>query len=131
MLDTQAGFKAFDPAALGPVIRQMISFNETFDVESLIHLAQHYDHRPWPSSPIVFTEDFAATTFPSVEPGGSRDRQQRRRRRAGTGRLRLRRRLPARPLYGQVDRRRRSRSRVVLGDRKRMRNVPESGWPTR
>ncbi len=84
MLDTQAGFKAFDPAALGPVIRQMISFNETFDVELLIHLAQHYGPQALAVEPIVFTEDFAATTFPSVEPGGSRDRQQRRRPRAGT-----------------------------------------------
>ncbi len=69
VLDTQAGFKAFDGAALGPAIRQMTSFNETFDVELLIHLAQHYGPRALAVEPIVFTEDFAATNFPSVEPG--------------------------------------------------------------
>ena len=69
VLDTQAGFKVFDGAALGPVLRQMVSFNETFDVELLIHLAQHYGPRALAVEPIVFTEDFAATNFPSVEPG--------------------------------------------------------------
>ena len=69
VLDTQAGFKAFDGAALGPVIRQMTSFNETFDVELLIHLAQHYGSQALAVEPIVFTEDFAATNFPSVTPG--------------------------------------------------------------
>jgi len=69
VLDTQAGFKAFDGAALAPAIRQMTSFNETFDVELLIHLAQHYGPRALAVEPIVFTEDYAATNFPSVEPG--------------------------------------------------------------
>jgi hypothetical protein len=69
VLDTQAGFKAFDGAALGPAIAQMASFNETFDVELLIHLAQHYGPHALAVEPIVFTEDFAATNFPSVEPG--------------------------------------------------------------
>jgi hypothetical protein len=69
VLDTQAGFKAFDAAALGPVIGQMTSFNETFDVELLVHLAQHYGPRALAVEPIVFTEDFAATNFPSVTPG--------------------------------------------------------------
>ena len=69
VLDTQAGFKVFDGAALGPAIRQMTSFNETFDVELLIHLAQHYGPRALAVEPIVFTEDFAATNFPSVQPG--------------------------------------------------------------
>jgi len=69
VLDTQAGFKAFDAAALGPAIRQMTSFNETFDVELLIHLAQHYGPQALAVEPIVFTEDFAATNFPSVTPG--------------------------------------------------------------
>jgi hypothetical protein len=69
VLDTQAGFKAFDAAALGPAIPQMTSFNETFDVELLIHLAQHYGPQALAVEPIVFTEDFAATNFPSVEPG--------------------------------------------------------------
>ncbi len=69
VLDTQAGFKAFDGALLGPVLRQMSSFNETFDVELLIHLAQHYGPQALAVEPIVFTEDFAATNFPSVDPG--------------------------------------------------------------
>ena len=69
VLDTQAGFKAFDAAALGPVIREMTSFNETFDVELLIHLAQRHGPQALAVEPIVFTEDFAATNFPSVEPG--------------------------------------------------------------
>ena len=69
VLDTQAGFKVFDTAALGPVLGQMASFNETFDVELLIHLAQHYGPQALAVEPIVFTEDFAATNFPSVTPG--------------------------------------------------------------
>jgi hypothetical protein len=69
VLDTQAGFKAFDATALPWAIRQMTSFNETFDVELLIHLAQHYGPQALAVEPIVFTEDFAATNFPSVAPG--------------------------------------------------------------
>ena len=69
VLDTQAGFKVFDAAAIGPVLGQMASFNETFDVELLIHLAQHYGPQALTVEPIVFTEDFAATNFPSVTPG--------------------------------------------------------------
>jgi hypothetical protein len=69
VLDTQAGFKAFDATALGPALAQMTSFNESFDVELLIHLAQLYGPKALAVEPIVFTEDFAATNFPSVEPG--------------------------------------------------------------
>jgi hypothetical protein len=69
VLDTQAGFKVFDGAALEPAIGQMSSFNETFDVELLIHLAQRYGPQALAVEPIVFTEDFAATNFPSVDPG--------------------------------------------------------------
>jgi len=69
VLDTQAGFKVFDAAALGPAIRQMTSVNETFDVELLIHLAQDFGPQALAVEPIVFTEDFAATNFPSVTPG--------------------------------------------------------------
>jgi hypothetical protein len=69
VLDTQAGFKVFDAAALGPVLGRMSSFNETFDVELLIHLAQRYGPQALAVEPIVFTEDFAATKFPSVAPG--------------------------------------------------------------
>jgi hypothetical protein len=69
VLDTQAGFKAFDGAALAPALEPMTSFNETFDVELLIHLAQLYQPQALALEPIVFTEDFAATNFPSVQPG--------------------------------------------------------------
>jgi hypothetical protein len=69
VLDTQAGFKAFDGAALAPALQPMTSFNETFDVELLIHLAQLYQPQALALEPIVFTEDFAATNFPSVQPG--------------------------------------------------------------
>jgi hypothetical protein len=69
VLDTQAGFKAFDGAALGPALGLMTSFNETFDVELLIHLAGRYGAQALAPEPIVFTEDFAATNFPSVQPG--------------------------------------------------------------
>lgn len=69
VLDTQAGFKAFDAAALRPVLAEMTSFDETFDVELLIHLAQRHGPASIAVEPIVFTEDFAATNFPSVDPG--------------------------------------------------------------
>jgi hypothetical protein len=67
--DTQAGFKAFDPAALTAALHQAESFNETFDVELLVQLAQHAGAAALAVEPIVFTEDFAATNFPSVDPG--------------------------------------------------------------
>jgi hypothetical protein len=69
VLDTQAGFKAFDAAALAPAVRQMASFNETFDVELLIHLSHRYGPQALSIEPIVFTENFAGTQFPSVDPG--------------------------------------------------------------
>lgn len=69
VLDTQAGFKAFDAAALAPVLPPMSSFDETFDVELLIHLADAHGAAALTVEPIVFTEDFAATNFPSVHPG--------------------------------------------------------------
>jgi hypothetical protein len=69
VLDTQAGFKAFDAHALRPVLGEMTSFNETFDVELLVRLAQRYGPGALAVEPIVFTEDFAATNFPSVDPG--------------------------------------------------------------
>jgi hypothetical protein len=51
VLDTQATSRSLDAAALGPAIGQMASFNETFDVELLIHLASSTTgHGPWPSS---------------------------------------------------------------------------------
>ena len=67
--DTQAGFKAFDAHALRPVPAQMTTFNETFDVELLIRLARRHGPHALAVEPIVFTEDFAATNFPSVDPG--------------------------------------------------------------
>jgi hypothetical protein len=69
VLDTQAGFKAFDAAALRTALPEMTSFNETFDVELLIHVAQQCGPGALAVEPIVFTEDFAATNFPSVDPG--------------------------------------------------------------
>lgn len=69
MVDTQAGFKVFDSAALAPAIRLMTSFTETFDVELLVHLARLYGPDLLAVEPIVFTEDFAASNFPSVTPG--------------------------------------------------------------
>ena len=48
------------------LLREM---NEQFDVELLIHLAQYYGPQALAVEPIVFTEDFAATNFPSVDPG--------------------------------------------------------------
>lgn len=69
VLDTQAGFKAFDAATIGPALAAVSSFNETFDVELLIAVAQRLGSGSLAAEPIVFTEDFAATNFPSVDPG--------------------------------------------------------------
>lgn len=69
VLDTQAGFKAFDAAALAAVLPEVTSCDETFDVELLVRLARHHGARALVVEPIVFTEDFAATNFPSVDPG--------------------------------------------------------------
>jgi hypothetical protein len=69
VLDTQAGLKAFDAAVLGPVLAHLASFNETFDVELLVRLAHRHGAHALAVEPIVFTEDFAATNFPSVDPG--------------------------------------------------------------
>ena len=63
--------KSFDAAALQAVLPKVSSFDETFDVELLIHLAQQYGAASLAVEPIVFTEDFAATNFPSVDPGPS------------------------------------------------------------
>ena len=54
VLDTQAGFKAFDAAALAPVLPGMTSFTETFDIELLIHLAQRYGPGTLAFSVMVF-----------------------------------------------------------------------------
>lgn len=67
VMDTQAGFKAFESEALLPVLGEMASFDETFDVELLIRFAQRTAGLA--VAPIVFVEDFAQTNFPSVDPG--------------------------------------------------------------
>lgn len=69
VLDTQAGFKLFDAQALAPVLAEVTSLNETFDLELMIRLAQRHGAAGLAAVPIVFTEDFAATNFPSVDPG--------------------------------------------------------------
>src|SRR6202167_1395011 len=71
VLDTQAGFKSFDGPALRPVIGEMTSFNETFDVELLIHLAQRYGPQALAVEPIVFTEDLPRPTSPPSTPGSA------------------------------------------------------------
>ena len=57
VLDTQAGFKAFDAAGLHAVLPKVSSFDQTFDVELLIHLAQQFGAAALAIEPIVFTED--------------------------------------------------------------------------
>lgn len=69
ILDTQAGFKAFDAKVLSEVISEIRSFKETFDVELLIHVAKKSGSEGIEAVPILFTEDFALTNFPSIDPG--------------------------------------------------------------
>ena len=69
VLDTQAGFKAFDALLLEKVIPKIQSFKELFDIELLIKIAQYEGMEAVATIPIVFTEDFALTNFPSVDPG--------------------------------------------------------------
>ena len=69
VLDVQAGFKAFDAGALHAALPRMISFDETFDVELLIHLVDEHGAEAVAVEPIVFVEDFAATNFPTGDPG--------------------------------------------------------------
>lgn len=69
VLDTQAGFKAFDSGALHAALPLMSSFDETFDVELLIHLVDEHGAEAVAVEPIVFVEDFAATNFPTGDPG--------------------------------------------------------------
>ena len=45
------------------------AFDDNDRHAALIHLAQRYGPQALALEPIVFTEDFAATNFPSVEPG--------------------------------------------------------------
>ena len=71
VLDTQAGFKAFTAPSLARSVAAMSSFNETFDVELLIHTSRTASDLQMAIAvePIVFTEDFGQTNFPSVDPG--------------------------------------------------------------
>ncbi len=69
VLDTQAGFKAFAPEALAAALPRMSSFDETFDVELLIHLVDRDGADAIAVEPMVFVEDFAATNFPTGDPG--------------------------------------------------------------
>ncbi len=69
VLDTQAGFKAFDADALREVLPHMSSFDESFDIELLIRLVDHNGAAALAVEPIVFVEDYAATNFPSLELG--------------------------------------------------------------
>lgn len=69
VLDTQAGFKAIAVEALDDLLAVTTSVDESFDVELLIHAAARGGPGAIAVVPIVFTEDFAATNFPSVEPG--------------------------------------------------------------
>lgn len=69
VIDTQAGFKAFDADVLGQVISQLTAFHETFDLELMLRITQARETNPIALVPILFTEDFAMTNFPSVNPG--------------------------------------------------------------
>jgi len=69
VMDTQAGFKAFDAALLRKVLPQLTAFHETFDVELLSLTTHAANERPIALVPILFIEDFALTNFPSVKPG--------------------------------------------------------------
>lgn len=66
--DTQAGFKAFDAAAMRKIIKQIGSLDESFDVELLVRFARSRGKDAVDLAPIVFVEDFAVTNFPSVDP---------------------------------------------------------------
>ncbi|MBA2347679.1 MAG: hypothetical protein H0V81_05220 [Solirubrobacterales bacterium] len=69
VLDTQAGFKAFEAGALRDVLPLMSSFDESFDIELLIRLVDRNGADALAVEPIVFVEDYAATNFPSLEAG--------------------------------------------------------------
>lgn len=68
ILDTQAGFKAFDSAVFMRTLLMMSSFHETFDVEMLINTARHSSPDSITAVPILFTEDLAMTNFPAASP---------------------------------------------------------------
>ena len=72
VLDTQAGFKALRSDVLAAALSRLDAFTETFDVELLLHAADAGAADAGAAEispvPIVFTEDFAATNFPSIDP---------------------------------------------------------------
>tara|TARA_B100000809_G_scaffold261729_1_gene311183 strand:- start:2089 stop:3405 length:1317 start_codon:yes stop_codon:yes gene_type:complete len=69
ILDTQAGFKAFKAEDLEKVIPEITSFQELFDIELLINIVKNKGKESVGVMPILFTEDFALTNFPSLKPG--------------------------------------------------------------
>lgn len=69
ILDTQAGFKAFDADALKEIIKTTRSFKEIFDIDLIINTGNINDSNSIAVVPILFTEDFALTNFPSLKPG--------------------------------------------------------------
>ncbi|MGK0202960.1 MAG: hypothetical protein ACI9S9_002033 [Planctomycetota bacterium] len=69
VLDTQAGFKAFKKDVLDQVLTDMNAFSETFDVELMLRNALRGSEQPCALVPMLFTEDFVLTNFPSVDPG--------------------------------------------------------------
>ena len=69
ILDTQAGFKAFDANALRMLIKTTQSFKEIFDLDLIINTIKRFGKEAIGIVPILFTEDFALTNFPSVKPG--------------------------------------------------------------
>ena len=69
ILDTQAGFKAFKAKDLKKIIPEITSFQELFDIELLINIVKNKGKESIGVMPILFTEDFALTNFPSLKPG--------------------------------------------------------------
>ena len=69
ILDTQAGFKAFRADDLEEIIPDISSFQELFDIELLINIVNNQGKDSIDVMPILFTEDFALTNFPSLKPG--------------------------------------------------------------
>ena len=69
ILDTQAGFKAFEANALRELIQTTRSFKEIFDLDLIINTIKLFGKDAIAVVPILFTEDFELTNFPSVKPG--------------------------------------------------------------
>lgn len=69
ILDTQAGFKAFDAQHLKKIIPNIQAFEELFDIDLLVNMVQNEGPDSLAIAPILFVEDFALTNFPSLKPG--------------------------------------------------------------